>query len=66
MEYEGDYVCHRCHIIYVAYGNRLRCDLCDRKLRWASADRIEELKVMWDRQEHRKGLSPDFAYQKGR
>jgi len=61
-EYEGDYVCHKCHIIYCVYGSQLQCDLCGRKLRWASAERIKELEVMWSRQEHRKGLSPDFAY----
>ena len=60
--YEGDYVCHHCHLIYGEHGDRLRCDLCNRKLRWASAERIKELEVMWSRQEHRRGLSPDFAY----
>lgn len=62
MEHEGDYVCHHCHLVYCAYGSRLQCDLCNRKLRWASAERVKELEVIWSRQEHRKGLSPDFAY----
>jgi PHP family Zn ribbon phosphoesterase len=65
MECEGDYVCHKCHLIYSAYGSELRCDLCGKKLRWASVGRIEELKIIWDRSEHRKGLHSDFAYYRG-
>ena len=62
LGYEGEYVCHHCHIIYCVYGSRLRCDLCNRRLRFADAERLKELEIIWARKEHRKGLSPDFAY----
>lgn len=60
--FEGEYVCHHCHIIYCVYGSRCECDLCGRKLRWADNERLKELEAIWASQEHRKGLSPDFAY----
>ena len=62
LGFEGEFVCHHCHIIYCVYGASLRCDICGRKLRFASAERLKELEIIWARQEHRKGLSPDFAY----
>lgn len=59
---EGEYVCHHCHIIYSVYGSRCRCDLCNRRLRFADAEKLKKLEISWARKEHRKGLSPDFAY----
>lgn len=61
---EGEYVCHRCHIIYVVYGSSCCCDICGRRLRFANSKRLKELEVIWTRREHRKGLNPDFAYQR--
>jgi len=61
---DGDYVCLHCHIIYREYGSLLRCDLCNRKLRWRERAKVEELGKRWTAEEHRKGMSPDFAYRK--
>lgn len=59
---DGDYVCSHCHIIYGAYGSRMRCDLCDGKLKWKSAEELIGLEKKWGDWERKRGLSPDFAY----
>ena len=59
---DGDYVCLHCQIIYRVYGNSLKCDLCNRKLRWRDTQQVKELEQKWDIENRRKGRTVDWAY----
>jgi len=60
----GDYVCLHCQIIYQAYSNSLRCDLCKRKLHWRNTEQIKELERKWDIENRKRGRTTDWAYRK--
>jgi len=46
--YEGwQYVCTHCQLIYQVYGSSLRCDICNRKLKMVSPEKITQLPKNW-------------------
>lgn len=44
----GEYVCKPCKLIYLVYGSKCRCDICNRKLRFTRADELRELEAKWE------------------
>lgn len=48
---EGEYVCKHCKLVYCVYGDRHRCDICNRKLRFICAEELKELEGKWDSKE---------------
>ena len=61
---DGDYVCSHCHVVYGVYGDRTRCDLCNRKLKWENAEELIVLSKKWIDWEKARGLPSDFAYKR--
>ena len=47
MVRDGDYVCKHCKLVYKVYGSRLRCDLCNRKLKWCGTGLVNRLLEKW-------------------
>ena len=45
---DGDYVCRDCKLVYQAYGDRLRCDICNKKLEWCNSREVEALLLKWE------------------
>lgn len=52
---EGDYVCGSCYLIYLVHGDRRRCDICNRKLRFVRAEALAELEEKWEGNEAVQG-----------
>ncbi len=48
---DGERVCKPCELIYLTYGDRRRCDICNRKLVFIRAEELKELEAIWERKE---------------
>ncbi len=49
--FEGEYVCKPCKLIYLVYGDRCRCDICNRKLRFIHTKELRRLEERWLKKE---------------